>query len=94
MTPKTRLIVLTNLHNPSSVLTPEEVLREAGSLGPAVLVDEIYLDAVDENTPRSSFHLGSNFAVTNSLNKVYGLSGIRCGWILARPDLARDVALE
>src|SRR6266496_2999917 len=28
VTPKTRLIVITNLHNPTSVLTPEPVLRE------------------------------------------------------------------
>jgi aspartate/methionine/tyrosine aminotransferase len=27
--------------------------------------------------------------VTSSLTKVYGLSGLRCGWILAQPDLAR-----
>ncbi len=91
VTPKTRLIILTNLHNPSSVLTSDEALREAGSLGPTVLVDEVYLDAVYENTPRSSFHLGPNFVVTNSLTKVYGLSGLRCGWILAQPDLARAI---
>jgi aspartate/methionine/tyrosine aminotransferase len=93
ITPKTKLIVLTNLHNPSSVLTSDETLRAVGdlarSLGARVLVDEVYLDAVYENTPRSSFHLGSEFVVTNSLTKVYGLSGIRCGWILAEPDLAR-----
>jgi len=29
--------------------------------------------------------------VTNSLTKVYGLSGLRCGWILAHPDLARGM---
>ncbi len=89
VTPQTRLIVLTNLHNPSSVITSDDVLREVGSLGCTVLVDEVYLDAVYENTPRSSFHLGENFVVTNSLTKVYGLSGLRCGWILAQPDLAR-----
>src|SRR6185369_6451213 len=55
------------------------------------LVDEVYLDAVYENTPRSSFHLGEEFVITNSLTKVYGLSGLRCGWILARPDLARSM---
>ena len=27
--------------------------------------------------------------VTSSLTKVYGLSGLRCGWILAQPDQAR-----
>ena len=95
ITPKTRLIVVTNLHNPSSVLTPDAVLREIGdlarSVGARVLVDEVYLDAVYENTPRTSFHLGPEFLVTSSLTKVYGLSGLRCGWILAQPDLARSM---
>jgi aspartate/methionine/tyrosine aminotransferase len=93
VTPKTKLVFLTNLHNPSSVLTPDDVLREVGdiaeSVGAHVVVDEVYLDAVYENTPRTSFHLGKNFVVTSSLTKVYGLSGLRCGWILAQPDLAR-----
>src|SRR5436309_12727314 len=92
VTPKTRLIVITNLHNPTSVLTPEPVLREIGdmarSVGALVLVDEVYLDAVYEGTPRTSFHLGPEFVVTSSLTKVYGVSGLRCGWILARPELA------
>ena len=92
ITPKTRLIVITNLHNPTSALTPEPVLREIGdvahSVGALVLVDEVYLDAVYESTPRTSFHLGPQFVVTSSLTKVYGVSGLRCGWILAQPDLA------
>jgi aspartate/methionine/tyrosine aminotransferase len=92
VTPDTRLIVITNLHNPTSVLTPDSVLREIGDIarnvGALVLVDEVYLDAVYEGTPRTSFHLGSEFLVTSSLTKVYGVSGLRCGWILARPDLA------
>jgi aspartate/methionine/tyrosine aminotransferase len=92
ITPRTRLIVITNLHNPTSVLTPESVLREVGdiarSVGALVLVDEVYLDAVYERTPRTSFRLGPDFVVTSSLTKVYGVSGLRCGWILARPDLA------
>jgi aspartate/methionine/tyrosine aminotransferase len=92
-TPRTRLIVVTNLHNPSSVLTEEAVLREVGeiarSVGARVLVDEVYLDAVYEDTPRTSFHLGAEFVVTSSLTKVYGVSGLRCGWILAEPEVAR-----
>jgi aspartate/methionine/tyrosine aminotransferase len=92
ITPRTRLIVITNLHNPTSALTPDSVLREVGdiarSIGALVLVDEVYLDAVYERTPRTSFRLGPQFVVTSSLTKVYGVSGLRCGWILARPDLA------
>jgi aspartate/methionine/tyrosine aminotransferase len=71
------------------------VLREVGdlarSVGAGVLVDEVYLDAVYENTPQSAFHLGSEFVVTSSLTKVYGLSGLRCGWILAPPALAQAI---
>jgi aspartate/methionine/tyrosine aminotransferase len=89
---RTRLIVITNLHNPTSVLTPEITLLEVGglarSVGARVLVDEVYLDAVYDKTPRTSFHLGPEFVVTSSLTKIYGVSGLRCGWILARPDLA------
>ena len=92
ITSKTRLIVITNLHNPTSVFTPDSILREIGdiarSIGAFVLVDEVYLDAVYDDTPRTSFHLGPNFVVTSSLTKVYGVSGLRCGWILADPDLA------
>ena len=93
ITPRTRLVVLTNLHNPSSVLTPEPVLREIGrhaaSAGARVLVDEVYLEAVLGPQPRSAFHLGPEFVTTNSLTKCHGLNGLRCGWALAQPDIAR-----
>ncbi len=93
ITPKTRLIVLTNLHNPSSVLASGSTLHEIGelarSVGARVLVDEVYLDAVYTNTPKTAYFLGPEFIVTSSLTKVYGLSGLRCGWILAEPGLAR-----
>ena len=36
ITPQTKLIVVTNLHNPSSVLTPESVLREIGEIARSV----------------------------------------------------------
>ncbi|HTX38662.1 MAG TPA: pyridoxal phosphate-dependent aminotransferase [Bryobacteraceae bacterium] len=92
LTPRTRLIVLTNLHNPSSVLTPEATLQRIGELaaeaGALVLVDEVYLDAVYDHTPSSAFRLGPQFVVTSSLTKIYGVSGLRCGWILAQPELA------
>ena len=93
VTPRTRLILITNLHNPSGVLTDNETLREIGAIarkaGARVLVDEVYLDMAWEKTPASSFHLDpETFVVTNSLTKAYGLSGLRCGWILANATLA------
>jgi aspartate/methionine/tyrosine aminotransferase len=97
VTPRTRLIVITNLHNPSSAFADEANLRSIGEIarhvGARVLVDEVYLDAAFEIAPRSAFHLGSEFVITNSLTKVYGLSGLRCGWVLAEPELARRMWL-
>jgi len=91
LTPQTKLIVVSNLHNPTSALTDESTLRELGTLGVPVLVDEVYLDAAFEHAPRSAAHLGDQFIVTSSLTKVYGLSGLRCGWILAEPELAEKM---
>lgn len=93
ITPHTRLIVLSNLHNPSCAYTGEPTIQRVGelarSVGARVLVDEVYLDLLFENAPPTAYKLGREFVVTNSLTKVYGLSGLRCGWILAEPDLAR-----
>lgn len=92
MGPRTRLIAITNLHNPSGALTDDATLRRLGEIaraaGAKVLVDEVYLDALFEPEPRTSFHLGDDFIVTSSLTKVYGLNGLRCGWVFAEPALA------
>jgi aspartate/methionine/tyrosine aminotransferase len=93
VSPATRLIVLTNLHNPGGVLIEDETLREVGEIarrvGARVLMDEVYLDMAFSRRPQTAFRLGPQFVVTSSLTKVYGLSGLRCGWVLAEPDLAR-----
>jgi aspartate/methionine/tyrosine aminotransferase len=97
ITLRTRLIVITNLHNPSSAFATEEQLRKIGaiarSVGARVLVDEVYVDAAFHLKTRPAVHLGAEFVVTSSLTKVYGLSGLRCGWILAEPQLARRIWL-
>ncbi|HXO38742.1 MAG TPA: pyridoxal phosphate-dependent aminotransferase [Candidatus Acidoferrum sp.] len=94
ITPRTRLIVICNLHNPTGALVPDTTLREVGKLaakvGARVLVDEVYREMMFESSPASAFHIDpERFIVTNSLTKAYGLSGLRCGWVLASPELAR-----
>ena len=95
MSPRTRLIVLTNLHNPSSALVEEATLRKIGELardvGARALVDEVYLEAMFENSPKPAISLGPEFVATSSLTKGYGLSGLRCGWILAEAEVARKI---
>jgi aspartate/methionine/tyrosine aminotransferase len=93
LTPRTRLIVVTNFHNPSGVLTDNQTLKKIGELAgrnnARVLVDEVYLEMLFAEPSPTAFHLGNQFVVTSSLTKAFGLSGLRCGWILAEPELAQ-----
>jgi hypothetical protein len=103
ITPATRLVVLTNLHNPSGALVSAETLLSLGekarSVGARVLVDEVYLEMLfDANAPFAAgigagFGDENPFIVTSSLTKLYGLSGLRAGWIIAAPELARRIWL-
>jgi aspartate/methionine/tyrosine aminotransferase len=93
LTPRTRVIVISNLHNPSGALTPASTLQEVAALaremGAYVLVDEVYREMLFEAEPQTAFHLDPDrFLITNSLTKAYGLSGLRCGWVLAPARLA------
>jgi aspartate/methionine/tyrosine aminotransferase len=86
MTRRTRLIVLTSPHNPSGVTADPAALAEVGEIaeraGARVLVDEVYRDILFEDAPPSAWHAGEPFIATSSLTKSYGLSGLRCGWVL------------
>ena len=105
ITTSTRLVVLTNLHNPSGALLSAQMVGAIGKLalraGVRVLIDEVYLEMLFGKPAPFCFPIGKSlagakenpFIVTSSLTKVYGLSGLRCGWILAAPALARRMWL-
>ena len=94
---RVRLVVVTNPHNPSGRAAARaeemaEVARIAERAGALVLVDEVYRDIWFEEAPPSHVHLGPHVLATNSLTKSYGLSGLRCGWVLARAGAGRPHA--
>ena len=95
ITSHTRLIVLTNMHNPTGVLVDNETIRRVGEIAKSVqarvLIDEVYLEALFARRPRTAFHFGPQFITTSSLTKAFGLSGLRCGWIVAEPELAQRI---
>ena len=93
--PRTRVIVISDPHNPTGALATEESLsdlaRLAASAGLSVLVDEVYQDTVlGERRPPAATR-SPVFVSTNSLTKAYGLASLRCGWALASPDLAERI---
>jgi aspartate/methionine/tyrosine aminotransferase len=95
LTPRTRLIIVTNPHNPTGVLTGAAdtcALGElAGRHGCFVLADEVYLDAVPGAAPPAAATLSPRMVTTASLTKAYGLAGIRCGWALADRIICEEI---
>jgi aspartate/methionine/tyrosine aminotransferase len=102
MTPRTRLVAISNLHNPSGARASDDALREvariAAANGAHFLVDEVYapfdeLVGADGVWPGSARRLAPNIVTTSSLTKCYGLGEQRIGWMLAPPAIiarARD----
>jgi aspartate/methionine/tyrosine aminotransferase len=96
LTDNTKLVVLTNLHAPTSDFAAPEtitaVAAAAARVGAWVLLDEVYLELMFRSGEASTaFHPEGNVIVTSSLTKAYGLSGLRCGWILAPAQLAHKM---
>jgi hypothetical protein len=96
-----RAIVLTNLHNPSGQYLPPEaveaIAESCARVNATLILDEVYLDGAHLAGLRERWtaaNLAENIIVTSSLTKVYGLGGLRAGWIIAGKDVvdrARDM---
>jgi aspartate/methionine/tyrosine aminotransferase len=95
VTERTRLLILSNPHNPSGTTASEErlgaVARLAEKRGFLILVDEVYRDAVIENRPPLASTLSEACISSNSLTKAYGLAGLRCGWTVASAPLTEKI---
>jgi aspartate/methionine/tyrosine aminotransferase len=98
MTPRTRAIVLTSLHNPSGVHTERDVILElariAEAQGAYVLVDEVYAPLLElpdrgvlEGAARTARTVAPNVIAVSSLTKCYGLGLHRVGWMLGPPEI-------
>jgi aspartate/methionine/tyrosine aminotransferase len=87
LTPKTKLIFLTNPNNPTGhVLSAEELERIANlaaKVGAYLLVDEVYagLEWAAERSP-SIADLYERGITTGSVSKALGLQGLRTGWLI------------
>lgn len=93
---KTRLIVLSNLHNPSGTFIEDGVLTQLAELasrrGVNLIVDEVYRDFAAPASARcTACNLHPSIISVSSLTKIYGLSTLRCGWVIAEPGLLANV---
>lgn len=99
LTPRTRLVILSNLHNPTGATVNRPDLESLAQLAERrdfhVLVDEVYLEWIyglgKDAEIRSAIKLSPRFVTTRSLTKVFGLAALRAGWILAEAELAKRI---
>ena len=96
VTPRTRLAIVSQLHNPSGASIDEGTLATIAGLlarvGATLLVDEVYAECLFGRTTASAVHAGGNVVTTNSLTKAYGLDGLRAGWILGPSEAVAEAA--
>ena len=95
--PDTKLIFVCNPNNPTGTLLDsaklEAFCRKASEQVP-VFVDEVYYDYIEEEGYPSMKHLiaeGKNIIISRTFSKVYGLAGIRVGFMMARPVVASKI---
>lgn len=92
-TSSTRLVFLCNPNNPTGTLLPAEQVRDfcqSLSKNTMVFSDEAYYDYITVRGYPSMVELvkqDMNVIVSRTFSKVYGLAGIRIGYIVARPDI-------
>jgi histidinol-phosphate aminotransferase len=84
---RTRIVFLANPNNPTGTYIPfDEVKRLHAGLPPHVLfvIDSAYAEYVRRNDYESGIELvatSENVVMTRTFSKIYGLAGLRLGWL-------------
>lgn len=94
ITQRTRLVFIANPNNPTGLIVSKaELDRFIDSLPDhvAVVLDEAYYEYVQSDLYPDSIERyvkkGRNVIVLRTLSKLYGLAGLRVGYLVARPEL-------
>lgn len=89
MTPGTKLVSLTNPHNPTGQVIPETTIQAIVDLVEAhpqagLLIDETYREMTFGGPQPVAATLSERAISVSSLSKADGLPGIRIGWLVTR----------
>lgn len=94
----TKLVFICNPNNPSGTLVdPKKVTAFAEEVSKKVPIyaDEAYLEFLDPDQQSSLVELvkkDMNVIVSRTFSKVYGLAGLRIGYIVAKPELIKKIS--
>jgi histidinol-phosphate aminotransferase len=86
-----RLVYLANPNSPSgTMIPPKKVAEIADALPCPLLVDEAYVDFADSNC-LSLVADSEKVMVARTLSKSYALAGLRFGYLVAQPQVIREL---
>ncbi len=88
--PDAGVFYICNPNNPTGTLTPHtdiEYLVENKPKGSVVMVDEAYIHLCDAPSTLDFVKSGKDVVVLRTFSKAYGMAGLRCGFLIARPEL-------
>jgi histidinol-phosphate aminotransferase len=86
-----RLAFLANPNSPSgTMVSPQKVAKLAEALPCPLLVDEAYVDFADTNC-LALVAENEKVMVARSLSKSYALAGLRFGYLIAQPQVIREL---
>lgn len=83
------LVMIGNPTNPTSVLHSFAALAALGRPGRVVCVDEAFLDTVPGEPHSLTTSPPRGYVVVRSLTKVWGIAGLRAGYVIGDPDILR-----
>lgn len=92
--PDAGVFYICNPNNPTGTLTPHSDIEYLVANKPKdsiVLIDEAYLHFSEAPSALDLVKAGKDVIVLRTFSKVYGMAGLRCGFVIARPDLADKV---
>jgi histidinol-phosphate aminotransferase len=92
--PDAGVFYICNPNNPTGTLTPHSDIEYLVANKPKdsiVLIDEAYIHLTEAPSALDLVKAGKDVIVLRTFSKVYGLAGLRCGFVVARPDLVEKV---
>lgn len=92
--PDAGVFYICNPNNPTGTLTPRsdiDYLVENKPKDSVVVVVEAYIHLTEAPNCLDLVKAGKDVIVLRTFSKVYGMAGLRCGFIIARPDLSEKV---
>ncbi len=91
ITDRTRAIFINSPSNPTGNLLSTERMRAIAEMSPYIVSDEIYHGLVYEGQEHSILEFTDHAFVLNGFSKLYAMTGLRLGYLIAPPQFMRAI---